>query len=304
MKTKNLHDPKPVPAIPSRKAYRRINNLFFMTGLILVGVLAILVGLGAFEEGSLLYLFFVHGGTALVPVGLCSILYDSLLRQTQMSEMKESVQEAIDNLDIPAQVAEVMPNRYTHIRSAGISDAYPQGDLAGFETELRALHHAEIRILGIYLENDARICNAIKEAVETRGCSAKIILWDPRETDALAKRAASLKSQSNTDMVDNIKRSLKSIVNTQKRMSPAHANNIEVKLHQSFIGVAMMGFPGAYHVGFYLRERLVSFGTHIKVIDATRYFYQELDLHFKSQWEDPTNVLFEASLLDKLYALQ
>lgn len=259
----------------------------------------ILVGLAAFPEGSLAYIFLVHGGTALLPVGLCSILYDSFLRNTQMIEIKESVQAAIEKLDIPEQVSQLMPSRYAHIREAGISDASPQGDLAEFEAELKVLPNKEIRILSIYLENDARICNAIKEAVEKRGCTAKLILWNPSEVDALTKRADSLKSHSGTDLVDNIKRSLRSIESIKKRMRPEDAMKIEVKLYQSFIGVALMGFEGTYHAGFYLRERLVSFGTHLKVIGATRYFYEELDLHFKSQWEDPTNILFDPKLIDQ-----
>lgn len=285
---------------PSRKKFKRLLIAFFLTGITLLGFILIIVGLGAFEEGTLMYTFFVHGGTALVPLGFVSIIYEVVMREHQMNEIKEGVQAGIDNLNIPQKVDQLMPSRYTNIRNSGITDVYPTGNTHGFEAELAMLRNQEVRILGIYLENAPKICNALKDAVVNRGCAVKIILWDPRELDALKKRAESLGLASNEQMVNQIKMSLQTIVNTWAKMTPEHAKKIEVKLYKSFIGVALMGFEGCYLVGFYLRERYVSFGTHIKVIDASRHFYVELDTHFKSQWSDETNTLFEADTLGKL----
>ncbi|PVD50591.1 hypothetical protein DC498_19385 [Terrimonas sp.] len=230
------------------------------------------------HEENFWRLFLRDIGIALFPIGLVALMYEIFLRNNFIGNMTQTIKS-------------LMPSRYTNMRESGLIDIYPDLRIDKLKLDIENVHKTEIKIIDIWMENFNRIESAIVESIINRNCEVKIMLWDPKSLNALENRARALGNGATVrTMVDNIIGNLRYIDNIfEKLESHPNLNKFEVKFYNSFIGVHYICIGDECLVGTYLRERVSSMGTIMKVAGKQHFFFQELEKHFISQWNDKAN---------------
>lgn len=225
-------------------------------------------------------------GIALFPIGIVSIVYETILRNNFIENMTKTIREQ-------------MPSRYTHLREAGVVDIYPDLQIDKLKKNIETIEDCEIRIIDIWMENFNRVENALIDSIHFRKCKVKILLWDPRQLEAIERRADALGKITHESIVLNILLNLEAIINMQSTLKEkgCDENLFQVKLYNSFIGVSFISYGNECLVGNYLRDRVSSMGTQLKVSGEQHFFYKELNKHFISQWDDAHNL----PLTEELY---
>lgn len=254
-----------------------LNHIFALIMICLLGWLLIswsynFPQFNSDHEENFWRLFLRDIGIALFPIGIVSLIYEIFLRNNFIGNMTQTIMQ-------------LMPSRYTNLRESGIIDVYSDLRIDKLKLDIEKVHKTEIRIIDIWMENINRIEAALIESIVFRGCEVKIMLWDPRSLDALENRSRALgNGVTLRRMVDNIILNLRHLDNIFETLEKyPNREKFQVKLYNSFIGVQYIGIGDECLVGIYLRERISSMGTILKVAGKQHFFYQELDKHFISQ---------------------
>jgi hypothetical protein len=234
-------------------------------------------------------------GIALLPIGIMSLVYEYILRQHFIDNMKRTIEKAIEDK---------MPPRYKHLRDSGLVDIYPDMKIDKIKDDIRESYNSELRILDIWLENLEHIEDIITNGILYKKCKLRVLLWDIKHVDVLIKRAVSLgHGKDEVYLMQRIIDNLVVLSNVLKRVrleSPTmNRGTIEVKLFCSFIGVSILSYGDVYFVGNFLRNRLSSMGTQLKLTGHHHFFYKEVDTHFESQWSDSGNVIVDENIIEE-----
>ena len=233
-------------------------------------------------------------GTSLLTIGFVSSIFEILVRKSQISVIEQVVQRSLERSSplikdvMLSAVAETMPPRYVNIKRSGIYDVYDCLQIDKLREKFDRIE-GPIRILKIWIPDLHVLQDAICRAIQDRGCTVQILLLDPLTTDAVRKRALALSHYSARDIILEIRKNIKVFREIRNRLlengSPEQANQLQVKLFNSFISVSLYGIGERFIAGFFLRGRLSAARTHIRVSGTTNYFFQQLDAHFIGEWE-------------------
>lgn len=237
-------------------------------------------------------------GIAFIPIGLISFIYEAILRRDFLHNMKSAI-------------VEEMPSRYTNMRKAGIVDAYPDLQMDKLKESIESLENCEIKIIDIWMENLNRIENALYDAVTARNCTVRILVFDPRVRKALESRGRGIhmdypsiahKIMDNLEYVHKVRNKVLAYFRNKADYvgnESMYDCKFEVKIYDGFIGLSLIGYGSECLIGFYLRGRLSTMGTQLKVTSEKRFFFNELMLHFHKQWNDTEQ---SRALTDDLYS--
>jgi hypothetical protein len=223
-----------------------------------------------------------------------SFVYEHILRENFIKEMNSNIEDKIE---------EAMPPSLKDVRNSGIIDAYPYLKIDKLKAHLEESNHSEIKVLDIWFENLSHIEDLLLKVVTTENCVVRILLWNLKNEDVLIRRALSIGKGKDEIFImqrilDNLQ-SLKHLLLRIKELSKDGNGKLEVKLYESFIGISLLGYGHEYYAGFYLRGKLSSLGTQLKVSGNHRFFYKQLDQHFEEQWQDNTNIDFKSEMYDE-----
>jgi hypothetical protein len=223
-----------------------------------------------------------------------SLIYESWLRTSFIEEMKKTVE---------AVIIQQMPSRYTNIRHSGIVDSYESLNIEKLKERLNSAHNTEIRIHKIWMPGIEYLKDTLTDAIEKRGCEVKILLLNPDSKEAIEKRAAATKYLGHDSFVSIIRLNIELLESMRRQLSQNKRDKLQLRLHSSFIAVSMIGYGETILVGFYLRNRIATAGTQLKVCDASRYFHIELSNHFNTEWDLAIAYNWEHHLTDRQIAI-
>ncbi len=217
---------------------------------------------------------------------ICSIslIYEFFLREQFIVEMKETVEKVIKRQ---------MPSRYTDIKNSGIVDVYERIDREKLTRTLKSVENTVIRIQKIYMTDMKEFENILFDAVENRGCEIRIMVLNPDSAKAIEARAEAVPYSEPDEYVDSIKKNIKIAKSIKKKLSDDNKDKFQLRLHDSFVAVSLIGYGETFIVGLYLYGRLAVNGTQLKVCESSRYFYNELSNHFNTEWDLATPYEFK-----------
>lgn len=262
----------------------------FCVGIVLLIVSKIL------RENSLPFSIISHEiGVLCITITPMLFIYELALRRHFIKEMSAEIETVIDNMGIKKEVTEIirrsMPSSYNNILTLGVSDAYPNLDSDHLRRRITEARDTEIRLIKIWIPflDEALDPDLIIEAIETRNCTFKIILFDPDCGEAITKRVRTLSYDPeyyHTQIITNIKY-LHNIWQKLKKIGKEEC--LKVKIHDDFISISLIGFKDYYIFGIYLHGKVATRGMHYKIdkgkAGKENEFYKQLDTHFAFQWD-------------------
>lgn len=205
-------------------------------------------------------------------------------------------QEIFDEIkkEIDSVISEKMPGTVRRITTLGISDAYPKVDFEKLSNWIDQLWDAEIKILKIYMPEPERFRNSLVNAVKYRRCTVKILLLHPDEESTILARTNALAHESYDSYINRIRNSIMDVETMRRQLKEVNKENgLELRLHRSFIGFSLIGIDDEYIVGLYLRNRMATEGTQLKVCKSNCQLFNELREHFSHEWDSLKNVDFD-----------
>lgn len=257
--------------------------------LFVVGLLITYLAYGATTEPT--RSFFGALGSTFIVSGVLSWAYELSLRQNFLAIARRTVTAAIQESgpsSLRAVIQESMPQRYANIKQAGIVDAYQSLEIDKLKQSIEAARGAQIVICKMWMPSFHRLEQSILRAVESGGCTVRIVLLDPTAHEALHKRSSSLPRYHRAeDAARKIRDNIEIILAIQERLTERKLNAktlLQLRLYSGFVGVSMHGIGDVFVVGLYLHGRLATEGMQIKVSGSTHPFYHELREHFEAVW--------------------
>ena len=270
-------EPNSITMTNKNKKYNK-RSIFVALILLVAGLLCIILAT-LFDDIKLLSrdfwnFTFLGLGSTLLSVAFVTFLYDQLQRKHFFKSTVEAFSNVMD---------QKMPQRYINLRDAGITDAFIGLKVDSFCHRIKDLRDSEIRILKIFIPNLHTLHNALRSAIDDRNCTVKIILLSPNAKEAIEKRAQTLPLDDAKYITQEINQNIEKLKHLYSVIK--NKDRVEVKLHNSFVSVSLIGYGARFWAGLYLRNRIATDGMFIKVQGETNSHYKELDQHFKAEWE-------------------
>jgi hypothetical protein len=220
-------------------------------------------------------------------------IYERVLRNNFLAEMKEKIDESIKERspelteiiesNIEKTISNHIPKYLSKIQESGIYNVYNELDYAEVISKLKKVKNTKIRILKIWIPSVELVCSCLKDAIINRNCTVEIILLNENCSEALEKRGKHYGYDLQTiknHITDNI-RELEDLYNC---LPVELQTKIQLRLHEDFICVSLLGMENYFYTGLYLHGRVATLGTQIKVHGRGNFFYDEIYRHFKYQW--------------------
>jgi hypothetical protein len=209
-------------------------------------------------------------GLALVTTGLISLIYEVMLRESFLNEMKEQLAESL------ASEFEVIKR----IDKAGIIDiheTFPTSEVArAFSTA------SEVKIMQTWIPDLITLLRPLKQA-SMQGCTIKILLLDPSSPLAEA-RGKELGYSDPKTASDSIKNNLAEIVRFCR--AEGIAGNIEVRLHSTIPSMSVHSYNDISYIGFYLNRIPAIQSPQFVVKGHSSYLSVIANRHFSNVWAD------------------
>ncbi|QHI36402.1 hypothetical protein IMCC3317_17650 [Kordia antarctica] len=284
----------------SKKGIRsllRMNPILWKALLIilLVGIVLLAISnISSFNSNFKTCAKIVHEiGVLCITITPILFVYELALRRLFVHEMSHEVERVINKIGIKEEVANIvrksLPKSYDNILSNGISDAFPYLDPEHLRDRIIEAQDAEIKILKIWIPflDEAIEPNLFIDAIDNRNCKFKIILFDPKSSEAIEKRVRTLNySQKYFQM--SIHANLNYIHSVWKKIK--NKDNLMVKVHDDFISASLIGFKDYFVMGLYLHERIATRSLQLKIEKIRNgketEFFKQINQHFNSQWNN------------------
>lgn len=219
-------------------------------------------------------------GVTLLAGASVALVLEVVLSKERNNSLKETVEEAL---------APHVPENYKNIRKHGIKDCYHQLDILSMQDKIRETR-SRIRIMVIWIPQLDVLRASLLDAIRSNDARLDILLCDPDQKDALEKRAKSVPGYNLKDYQNNIDLNLRILSTIERELrGTALADKMEVRRYRGFISTSLYGYGENFILGIYLDGRLSTSGLQFRVTDSTSSFYNELDRHFTSCWEQSSS---------------
>lgn len=160
-----------------------------------------------------------------------------------------------------------MPQRYAHIKQAGIVDAYQSLEIDKLKESIDRTSNSEIKICKMWIPSLHRLEQSLLRAIEFGNCTVRIVLLDPSAQDVLVKRADALgRYHRADDAARRIRENIEVIRSIHERLEGRGLpkDRLQLRLFNGFFGVSLHGYGDILVVGLYLHGRLATEGMQIK----------------------------------------
>ncbi len=208
-------------------------------------------------------------GIALLTSGVISLVYEIMLRESFLSEMK-------------AQLADSLSSEFEvlkRIDGAGITDVYrslPTSDISKrFSTASR------VRIMQTWMPDLLTFLGSLKEAC-SNGCVVQLLLLDP-DSSLADVRGRDLGYPDPQMVSENTKSNLMEIRRfcLQEEMEDA----FEIRLHNTIPSISLYSYDDIILIGFYLNKTPAIQNPQIEIRDSSSYFANIINQHYSRIWE-------------------
>lgn len=208
-----------------------------------------------------------------------SLVYEFWLRKKFVEEMRQTVDDVI---------REQMPSRYSNMRDSGIVDAYERLDREKLIRRFKNLRGTTIRIHKIFMLDLDDFESVFIDVIKNRDCEVEIMLLNPESKASIEKRVLAVPYRKFETYVSHINMNIEVAESIYRKLPEDKRSKFRLRLHDSFVGVSMIGWKGELIVGLYLQGRSATDGTQLKVTGESHFFYHELLDHFEKEWEKAT----------------
>lgn len=262
--------------------------------LLFVGGVLVHLGIGSAEQTKLDSTLYAIG-ISVCTIGLISLVNDLIAKRSFLNMAREIVDSVVRDSAPRLEtlfervVKASMPPRYLNIKDVGIIDAYTRLDIEMVREKIESSCDTEIRIMKIWFPNLYSLESALIKAIETGGCTVKIMLLDPDAEgalEAIKKRSLRLPYYDEDDVLGQIRKNIKVIESIRERLQEDSRGRLKFKLANSFIAASLYGYGETFVLGLYLSGKLATEGVQVKVAGSGHSFYSQIDRHFKSEWEE------------------
>lgn len=286
-----------------KSVFKKVKDNAVLLGLIVIGFVLVTFALYRTAPTKLVphWLDWVIGGlgTTLLSIGVVSFLYEVYLRDSFLNDMRDSmniiVKESVSQYSeeikplLNEAIKENMPPKYTNIRESGIIDVYKEFYIDRLKIKIERTSKI-IRILRFWFDSFDKLKDPIIKAINERNCKVQIILVNPDSTEAIEKRVQNIDEYSAENIQEKIKRNIRLIEKIHEKLNTDKKENIELRLHNSFISISYTQYDDTILAGFYLHNRLATNGTVLKISEHSKsgenFLYNELKAHFEIQYKN------------------
>ena len=302
----------------SFESSRLATSIVFLCALIIGGALTF-AGLAIEAPGAatlkLVALFLGALGTTVLISGGLSVIYDWILRRRLINDNAKIMASVVDDAltrivrtemgpEINSAISRNMPAKYRNLAKAGVDDAFSSLHVGRWKDKIRKLSGTHIRILKMYIPDITEIEDVLFEAIQSRRCSAQVLLLNPESDEVLEKRAACLHDMDAAAIKDRINSNIRRITSIWKRLDSSRRHALELRLHSSFVAASLHGQGDEFTMGLYLRGRTATQGVQLRVRGAGKELFQHLSYHFAEEWEAARVYDFPSGTLHPLAPVQ
>lgn len=208
-------------------------------------------------------------GIAAVPLSAIALIYEHILREAIMNEMREKLGHTIrTHFEVVERVAR-----------AGLIDALPE-----FPTTRVADGFGEaksIRILQTWIPDAITLLRPLQIAC-MRGAKVRILLLDP-ESPIAPKRALELGYSQPNATADNVNANLQEI----RRFCTANGllDHVEVRLYDALPVIAVHAIDDLIYVGTFWRKMPSINGPQLVARGSASFYVRAISQHFEDLWE-------------------
>lgn len=238
------------------------------------------------REDSAFLSFLSTLGITLTTASFVTLVNETILKINFVNILRKAVHD---------EVLDLMPEKYKNVKNCGIVDAYKELYLSSVQDNLRKAYNAEIRIMNIWIPWLYQYKNELVDAIENRKCKVKVILLNPDSTEAINRRAMSIRDKTKPEQIKaNIESNLHSLNFVFSKLNKSFHQNLKLKYSDGFVSTSLLGIGDTIRLGLYLNGRTASRGMQIKVVGPKGDFYKELTNHFDQEWSSSEPVKLES----------
>jgi hypothetical protein len=213
---------------------------------------------------------------ALLTSGVISLVYEIMLRESFLSEMKD---QRADSLSSEFEVLK-------RIDSAGIIDVYrsfPSSDMAE-----RFLAASKVRIMQTWIPDLVTFLGSLRESC-TKGCVVELLLLDP-DSSLAEVRGQDLGYPDPQMVSENTKSNLMEIRRFCLQEGIGH--QFQIRLYNTIPSISLYSYDDIIFIGFYLNKTPAIQNPQIEIRENSSYFADVINKHYSRIWESakPFNI--------------
>ncbi len=193
-----------------------------------------------------------------------------------------------------------IPTFLNRVIESGIVDVSDGLNMDELKTVIDNVHDTTIKFLKIWIPELSRLEQALIDAINNRNCKVVIILLDPNSSAIIKRVPMILMYNRIEDVRSQIYLNINVIKSIYERLEPKKRKNLELRIHDSFVAISLIGYGCTYLQGNYIHGRIATSGQILKVESSgvIKKYYRELNEHFKIQYKHSVPYDFDTCSYD------
>jgi len=200
--------------------------------------------------------------------------------------LKSSILKEENQMDITAQraarviMSEMNSKDSNLITETGIVCTYPSLHIDLQQEKMAQCKSGEIYLMKIFIPDIESVIETFRTCIDQNQRNVKVLLWNPSCIEPLDRRGIGI-NMSGKLQTENIERNIELLQKLKAELK--NPNKLNVKIHNEFISLSVLGYGDDLIAGFYLPGRLATNGMQLK-LSRGGSIYQEFKQSFDKNW--------------------